>query len=128
MLGLLEGQGLYPGTSRSTGALAHPHSQLWFLLYGLHHWVPPCGPMGYNSVFTVVNRTIQQVRILPYVRGAGEISSEATAKLFFEAVVRFYGLPDVVLHDRDPCFTADFWRELWKLLGSRAVFSSACHL
>ena len=57
----------------------------------------------------------------------GEMSSEATAELFFEAVVRFYGLPDEALHDRDPRFTADFWRELWKLLGSRAVFSSAYH-
>ena len=83
--------------------------------------------MGYNSVFTVVNRTTQQVRILPCVLGAGEMSSEATAKLFFEAVVRFYGLPDEVLHDRDPRFTADFWRDLWKLLGSRAVFTSSYH-
>ena len=49
------------------------------------------------------------------------------ASPLFEAVARFYGLPDEVLHDRDPCFTADFWRELWKLLGSRAVFSSAYH-
>ena len=38
--------------------------------------LPPCGPMGYNSVFTVVNRTTQQVRILPCVLGAGEMSSE----------------------------------------------------
>ena len=80
--------------------------------------------MGYNSVFTVVNRTIQQVRILPCVLGAGKMSSEATTKLFFEAVVRFYGLPDEVLHDRDPRFTTNFLRELWKLLGSRAAFSS----
>ena len=83
--------------------------------------------MGYNSVFIVVNRTTQQVRILQCVLGAGEMSSEATTKRFFEAVVRFYGLPDEVLHDRDPRFTADFWRELWKLLGSRAVLSSAYH-
>ena len=61
--------------------------------------LPPCGPMGYNSVFTVVNRTTQQVRILPCVLGAGDMSSEVTAKLFFEAVVRFYGLPDEVLYD-----------------------------
>ena len=53
--------------------------------------LPPCGPMGYNSVFTVVNQTTQQVRILPCVLRAGEMSSEATAKPFFEAVVRFYG-------------------------------------
>ena len=55
--------------------------------------------MGYNSVFTVVNQTTRQVRILPCVLGAGEMSSEATAKLFLEAVVRFYGLPDELLHD-----------------------------
>ena len=83
--------------------------------------------MGYNSVFTVVNRTTQQVRILPCVLGAGEMSSEATTKLFFEAVIRFCGKADEVLHDRDTHFTADFWRELWKLLGSRAGFSSAYH-
>ena len=78
-------------------------------------------------MFKVVNRTTQQVKILPCVLGAGEMPSEATAKFFFEAIVRFYGLPDEVLHDRDPRFTADFWRELRKLLGSRAVFSSAYH-
>ena len=89
--------------------------------------LPPCGPLGYNSVFTVVNQTAQQVRILPCVFGAGEMSSEATAKLFFEAVVRFYGLLDEVLHYRDPRFTADFWHDLWKLLGSRKIFFSAYH-
>ena len=83
--------------------------------------------MRYNSVFTVVNRTTQQVRILPCVLGAGEMSSEATAKLLFEAVVRFYGLPDEVLHNRDRHFTVDFWRDLWKLLGIRAVFSLSYH-
>ena len=66
-------------------------------------------------------------RAFPCVLGAGEMSSEATAKLFFEAVVRFYGLRNEVLHDRDPRLIADFRRELWKLLGSRAVFSSAYH-
>ena len=59
-------------------------------------------------MLTVVNRTTQQVRTLPCVLGAGEMSYEATFKLFFEAVVRFYGLPDEVLHDQDPRFTADF--------------------
>ena len=32
-----------------------------------------------------------------------------------------------VLPDWDPRFTADFWTSLWKVLGSRAVFSSAYH-
>ena len=47
----------------------------------------------------MVNGTIQHGCVLPGVLGAGERSSEATDMLFFEAVVRFYGLPDEVLHD-----------------------------
>ena len=89
--------------------------------------LPPCGPLGYNAIYTVVNRTTQAIRLSLCVLGAGEMSAEATEKLFFDGIVRHYGLPDEVLHDRDPRFTADFWTSLWKVLGSRAVFSSAYH-
>ena len=51
------------------------------------------------------------------------MSAEATAKLFFDGIIRNYGLLDEVLHDWDPRFTAEFWTSLWKVLGSREVFS-----
>ena len=53
--------------------------------------------------------------------GKGELSAEHVAQLFFDSVVRVFGLPDEVLHDRDPRFTADFWRLLWDSLGSRRL-------
>ena len=127
MLGLPEGQGFNLGPTWIAEASSSTFQALWFLRYGLDHWAAPLWSHGVQLCVYCVNRTTQQVRILPCVIGAGEMSSEATAKLFFEAVVRFSGLPDEVLHDRDPHFTADFWRELWKLLGIRAVFSSAYH-
>ena len=65
--------------------------------------------MGYNAFYTVVNRTTQAVGFTAFVLGVGEMSAEATAKLFFDGIVRHYGLPDEVLHDRDPRFTAEFW-------------------
>ena len=70
--------------------------------------LPPCRPLGYNAIYTVVNRTTQAVRLTACVQGAGEMSVEGTAKLFFDGIVRHYGLPDEVLHDRDPRFTAEF--------------------
>ena len=70
--------------------------------------LPPCGPLGYNAIYTVVSRTTQSVGLTVCVLGAGEMSAEATAKLFFDGIVRHYGLPDEVLHDRDPRFTAEF--------------------
>ena len=71
--------------------------------------LPPCGPLRYNAIYTVVNGTTKAVRLTACVLGAGEMSAEATAKLFFDGIVRHYGLPNEVLHDRDPPFTAEFW-------------------
>ena len=67
------------------------------------------------------------VQLIPCRAGENELSAPAIAKLFFEHVVRLYGVPLVVLHDRDPRFTAAFWKELWKILGCKMVFSSAFH-
>ena len=71
--------------------------------------LPPCGPLGYNAIYTVVNRNTQAIRLTACILGVGEMSAEATAKLFFDELVRHYGLPDEALHDRDPRFTAEFW-------------------
>ena len=59
--------------------------------------------------------------------GEGALSAQAVAQLFFDNVVRLFGLPRVVLHDRDPRFTSHFWRALWDMLGTRVALSSAFH-
>ena len=61
---------------------------------------------------TCIERLFVFVRIVPCYMDEGELSAEQVAMLFFNAVVRLFDLPDEVLHDRDPCFTADFWRHL----------------
>ena len=55
------------------------------------------------------------------------MSAPAIAKLFFEHIVHLYGVPCVVLHDRDPRLTAAFWKELCKILGCKTVFLLAFH-
>ena len=67
------------------------------------------------------------VRVVPCYMGEAELSAEQVATLFFNEVVRLFGLPNEVLHDHDPRFTADFWRHLWDTMVFRAVFSSAYH-
>ena len=74
-----------------------------------------------------IEELFEFVRIVPYYMGEGELSAQQVAILFFNAVVKSFGLPDEVLHDRDPRFTADIWRHMWDAMGSRAVFSSAYH-
>ena len=79
-------------------------------------------------MMTCIEGVLGYVRLVSCFMGKGELSTEQVAHLFFENVVETFGLPDEVLHDRDPHFAADFWCQLWKRLGLRAVFSSTYHL
>ena len=80
-----------------------------------------------NAVMTCIEGLLGYVCLIPCFMGKEELLAEHVAQPFFDSVVCVFGLPDEVLHGRDPRFTADFWRHLWDSLGSRAVFSSACH-
>ena len=82
---------------------------------------------GYNALLVCVDKFGKLCRLIPCRAGENELSAPAVAKLFFEHVVRLYGVPRVMLHDRDPRFTAAFWKELWKILGCKTVFSLAFH-
>ena len=59
--------------------------------------------------------------------GEGRLTARDVATLFFNGVVRTYGLPKAVLHDRDPRFTSNFWRCLWELMGVLVALSYAHH-
>ena len=87
--------------------------------------LPLCG--GKNAIMTCIEGLFEFVRVVSCYMGDRELLAEQVATLFFNAVVRLFGLPDEVLHDRDSRFTADFWRHLWYTMGSRAVFSFAYH-
>jgi hypothetical protein len=42
-------------------------------------------------------------------------------------IVRLHGVPDSILSDRDPRFTAHFWRAFWARLGTTLTMSTAYH-
>ena len=88
--------------------------------------LPPCAN-GCNAIFTCVDCLTKYTVLNTYTLGAGELSTKEVAQLFFQGIVRQFGLPENVVHDRDPRFTAEFWTELWHTLGFRAIFSSAYH-
>ena len=72
---------------------------------------------GYNRSICCVCKYSKLTRLIPVFAGAGELAAPEVAKLFFENVVCLFGVPAMVLHDRDPRFMASFWQSLWTLLG-----------
>ena len=55
------------------------------------------------------------------------ISAPELARLFLATVVRHHGMPECIISDRDPRFTAHFWRAFWTSLGSTLAMSTAYH-
>ena len=55
------------------------------------------------------------------------IDAPALARLFLDSVVRLHGMPERIISDRDPRFTAHFWRAFWATLGSTLDMSTAYH-
>jgi len=49
------------------------------------------------------------------------------AELFIQHIFRLHGLPKTVVSDRDSKFTSDFWRYVFKRLGTKLHMSSGYH-
>jgi len=54
-------------------------------------------------------------------------TTSTVAKAFFEAIVRLHGFPNYIVSYRDPVFTDNMWRDLFKLAGVKLCLSMAFH-
>ena len=55
------------------------------------------------------------------------ISAPGLARLFLDTIVRHHGMPECIISDRDPRFTAHFWRAFWTNMGSTLAMGTAYH-
>ena len=82
---------------------------------------------GFNAIFTCVERLTKLVRVTPCHAGEGQLDAGGVARLFFDRIVRDFGVPKTIVSDRDPRFTGAFWSALMRMMGTRLAFSTAFH-
>ncbi|XP_068653847.1 uncharacterized protein [Aristolochia californica] len=79
---------------------------------------------GKSVILVVVDRFSKYGHFLPL---AHPYTAAQGAHLVMEQIVRLHGLPKSITCDRDAVFTSTFWKDLFKLLGTKLAFSSAYH-
>ena len=79
---------------------------------------------GYGYIIVVVDRFSKYAT---FIAAPKDCTAEETARLFLMNVVKYWGLPNFIISDRDSRFTGKFWMELFKLMGTELHFSTSFH-
>lgn len=84
----------------------------------------PRSKLGNDAIVVFVDKLTKMVH---YVPTTTNVTAPKLAKIVLREVCRLHGIPESILSDRDPRFTAHFWRALWDQLGTKLVMSTAYH-
>ncbi|CAI5703340.1 unnamed protein product [Peronospora effusa] len=79
---------------------------------------------GNNGILVFVDSFCKMVHL---VAVPDSITAEGCARVFIDTIFRLHGLPRELVSDRDPRFTAEFWRSVFQTLGTRLTMSTSDH-
>ncbi|MBW0508814.1 hypothetical protein O181_048529 [Austropuccinia psidii MF-1] len=79
----------------------------------------PGSKENFNAFLVIVYRYSKSVRCLPCHKEATEMD---TAFLFWNNIISTCGVPKIIIGDRDPKFTSEFWTNLYEVLGKKLAF------
>jgi hypothetical protein len=84
----------------------------------------PRSRSGNDAIVVFVDKLTKMVHFAATITN---VTAPQLASIFMHNVVRLHGVPESILSDRDPRFTAHFWRAFWSQLGTTLTMSSAYH-
>ena len=80
---------------------------------------------GHDAILTIVDQGCSCVAV--FLPCHTTITGPGVAQLYFDNVVRWFGLPSKIISDRDPRFTSQFGKALTTKLGIAQNLSTAFH-
>ncbi|MBW0490038.1 hypothetical protein O181_029753 [Austropuccinia psidii MF-1] len=84
----------------------------------------PGGKENFNAFLIILDSFSKSVRLLPCQK---EDTAMDTSLLFWNNIISTYEVPRIIISDRDPRFTSEFWNNLYEMLGTKIAFSTAYH-
>ncbi|KAJ9522138.1 hypothetical protein QJQ45_005140 [Haematococcus lacustris] len=84
----------------------------------------PVTSAGHDAIVVFVDKLTKMIHTVPTTTA---VSAPELAQLFFDSVFKYHGLPKVIISDRDPRFTSNFWQQLFAKTGTHLNISTANH-
>ncbi|MBW0490552.1 hypothetical protein O181_030267 [Austropuccinia psidii MF-1] len=82
----------------------------------------PGGKENFNACLMIVDRFRKTGSCLPYHK---KDTAMNTALLFWNNIISTCGVCKIIISDRDPKFTSEFWTSVYDMLGTKPAFSTA---
>jgi hypothetical protein len=79
---------------------------------------------GFDTILVITDRLTNFIKIEATLQTA---TAEDIADLVYNSWCRQFGLPQRIVSDRDKLFNSQFWRELLRKMGIKALMSTAFH-
>ena len=79
---------------------------------------------GKSVILTVVDRFSKYAH---FIALSHPYTAASIAHAFFQGIVCLHGIPNSIVSDRDPVFTSNLWRDLFKCAGVKLRLSTAFH-
>jgi hypothetical protein len=79
---------------------------------------------GYSVILVIVDRFTKYAHFIPLKH---PFTARNIARVVFDNAIKLHGVPQSIVSDRDKVFTSTFWKELFALVGTKTIFSSAYH-
>ena len=84
----------------------------------------PLSKNKYDGILTVVDHFTKWKILIPVNL---KMSAEGVVKLMMEKIICHYGVPSMIVSDRDVRFTANLWKQWWTAINTSLGMSTAYH-